>query len=51
MTPKYIWPSCGRRPATDYGSKQESVDDSNKQNNGKRGCLSLSHPLYHYKVR
>ena len=26
-------PSCrGRVPATDYGSEQESADDSNKQN-------------------
>ena len=42
-------PSCGRRrPATDYGSKQESADDISKQN-GKKARIS-SHPLYHYKV-
>ena len=35
-------PSCwGRKPAVDYGSKQESVDDSNKQNwQWERPCLS-----------
>ena len=39
-------PGCGeggvaRRTADDYDSKQESADDSSKQNNGKRGRLSL----------
>ena len=33
-------PCCRRRPAADYGSKQESADYSRMQNNGKRGPLS-----------
>ena len=52
VTRKYdtliLLPGCaGRRPATDYGIKQESADDSSEQNNGKRGHLSFT-PLYHY---
>ena len=38
MTPLYIWPSA------DDSSKQELQDSGSV-----RGCLSLSHPLYHYK--
>ena len=46
VTRKYdtriLLPNCGgRKPATNFGSKQESVDDSSKQNNGKKGRLSL----------
>ena len=35
MTPQYIWPSV------DDGNRQESADNSSKQNNGKKDCLSL----------
>ena len=37
MTPG-LW---GKDPASDYSDKQESADYSSKQNNGKRGLLSL----------
>ena len=37
----YGWGGCDYLTISDYSSKQ---------NNGKRGRLSLSHPLYHYKV-
>ena len=36
----------GRKPATDYGSKQESAEDCNKQNwQWERPSLSLPHSL------
>ena len=38
MTPEYIWP-----PA-DYGSRQESADDSSKQCNGSGERPSVLHP-------
>ena len=47
-------PSCGgRRSAADFGSKQESADDSGKQelqNSGSGRDHFSSTPLYHYKL-